>query len=88
MGLIKKDGDTIKGVFISPVYAKIISLSAFQSEEQQDILNATFGISSSRENLDNNLVLHTEFYVCPYDRSEDALFKQAYESAKEDLFIG
>ena len=57
MGLIKKDGYIVKGVKLQPAYAKIIWLEATTNPNGENSLNATFSISTVRENLDNGEVL-------------------------------
>lgn len=87
MGLIKKDGYIVKGVKLQPAYAKIIWLEATTSPNGENNLNATFGISTVRKNLDNGEILSSQNFSCPYDRSQDNLFEQAYEKAKETIFL-
>ena len=86
MGLIKKDGDLVKGVLIKPSYAKITSLHYYSPNMEQSY--AMFGISTTRDNLDNGLFLEERIVRCDFNRTEDNLFNEAYNQAKQTTFIG
>lgn len=86
MGLVKADGDLIKGVLIKPAYAKILSLHYYSPNMERPY--AMFGISTTRENLDNNLFLEQRYVECDFNRAEDNLFTEAYNQAKQSVFIG
>lgn len=91
MGLIKRDGYVFKGVELRPAYAKIVTLEANTNgnqENEENILRVVFGISTLRENLDRGDILTYENFICPFDRSKDELFNQAYTAAKQSLFEG
>lgn len=81
MGLIK-DKTVVKNVEISPAYAKIIRL---YNENGNNVV-AYFGISNSRENLNNNEVLEEIGFNCEIDKSADKIFNEVYTKAKEELF--
>ena len=81
MGLIKNDGYNLKGVTITPAYAKITKLFVDNA-----IARAYFGISNSRENLEANTPIDEIYYECKINRSNDEIFKDIYTNAKEDLF--
>lgn len=86
MGLIKNDGTLVKGVLIKPAYAKITTLQYYSPGMEQSY--AMFGISTTRENLDNNLFLEEKIVDCTFDRAADNLFTEAYNQAKQSIFVG
>jgi hypothetical protein len=85
MGLIKKDGHLIKGVLIQPAYAKVIAIS-YNEEMGEAPAFAMFGISTTRENLNNGLILSTESINFTIDKKADHIFEDAYTQAKETIF--
>lgn len=82
MGLIKQDGYIVNGVLITPAYAKIVRLY----NEKDNNFTAFFGISNSRENIDENKPLEEIIFNCEVDKKEDKIFKEIYTKAKEKLF--
>ena len=83
MGLIKKDGTLVKGVEIKPAYAKLMDFCTLSRKD--NALMVQFGISTTRENLDNKLCLEIVQMEIEYNRGE-SLFNQIYTKAKEDAF--
>ena len=83
MGLIKNDGYNLKGVNITPAYAKITKLFV-----DDTIARAYFGISNSRKNLEANTPIDEIYYECEINRSNDEVFKDVYTKAKQDIFTG
>lgn len=83
MGLIKKDGYNVKGIELSVAYAKINRLYI----ERGNLARTYFGISTSRENInDGNSLVELEF-PCYVDKNEP-IYEQVYVLAKENLFYG
>lgn len=87
MGLINKNGHIVEGVLIQPAYAKLISVTY---DERLGVSHsiATFGISTTRENLDNKLILHNETINFIADKQADHIFNDAYTQAKRSIFLG
>lgn len=83
MGLIKNDGYNLKGVIITPCYAKITKLFV-----DNTIARTYFGISNSRENLEVNTPIDEIYYECEVNRKNDEVFKDVYTKAKQDIFTG
>lgn len=81
MGL-KNDGYNLKGVNITPCYAKITKLFV-----DNTMTRAYFGISNTRENLEANEPIDEIYYECEINRSNDEVFKDVYTKAKQDIFI-
>lgn len=83
MGLIKNDGYKVKGIELPVAYAKINRLYI----ERGNLARTYFGISSSRENInDGNSLIELEF-PCYVDKNEP-IYEQVYVLAKENLFQG
>ena len=82
MGLIKIDGYLVKGVKITPAYSKITRVYM----ENGNTANAYFGLSNTRENLENGEVLDEISFTCEVDKKEDRIFNEIYSKAKEELF--
>lgn len=82
MGLIKNDGYTIKGVKITPAYAKITRVYM----ENGNNANAYFGLSNNRENLNNGDILEEIPFNCEIDKAQDKIFNEIYTKAKEEIF--
>ena len=87
MGLINKNGHLIAGVLIQPAYAKLISVTYDERLGASHSI-ATFGISTTRENLDNKLILHNETINFIADKQADHIFNDAYTQAKRSIFLG
>ena len=85
MGLIKKDGYLIKGVLIQPAYAKVVAINYNETMGSAPAF-AMFGISTTRENLNNGLILSTESINFTIDKKADHVFEDAYNQAKESVF--
>ena len=82
MGLIKNDGFNVKGVQIAPAYAKINRVYL----ENGNNAVAYFGISNSRENLEEGNMLEEINFNCEIDKKQDKIFNEIYVKAKEELF--
>jgi hypothetical protein len=82
MGLIKQDGYIVNGVLITPAYAKITRL---YNQNGNDTV-AYFGISNTRENLEENAPLEEIAFSCEIDKKQDKIFNEVYTKAKEELF--
>lgn len=83
MGLIKKDGYNVKGVELETAYAKINRLYI----EKGNLARTYFGISNSRENInEGNSLIELEF-PCYVDKNQP-IYEQVYVLAKENLFQG
>ena len=81
MGLIKRDGYTIKGVDLIPAYAKIMRIYLGSGGNA----SAVFGISTNRENLNEGKILAELPFDCYIDKSEK-IYSEIYEQSKETLF--
>ena len=82
MGLIKNNGTIIKGVNVTPVYAKITRLYL----ENGNNATAYFGLSNSRENLENEEILDEIQFSCEINKVEDKIFNEVYTKAKAEIF--
>lgn len=83
MGLIKKDGYNVKGIELPEAYAKINRLYI----ERGNLARTYFGISNSRENInEGNSLVELEF-PCYVDKNLP-IYEQVYVLAKENLFQG
>lgn len=82
MGLIKNNGTTIKGVNVTPAYAKITRLYL----ENGNNATAYFGLSNSRENLENEEILDEVQFSCEINKIEDKIFNEVYTKAKAEIF--
>lgn len=82
MGLIKNNGTTIKGVNVTPAYAKITRLYL----ENGNNATAYFGLSNSRENLENGEILDEVQFSCEINKIEDKIFNEVYTKAKAEIF--
>lgn len=82
MGLIKNDGYTIKGVKITPAYAKLTRVYM----ENGNNASAYFGLSNNRENLNNGDMLDEIPFSCEIDKVQDKVFNEIYTKAKAELF--
>lgn len=87
MGLINRNGYTVKGVEIKPAYTKIMNIEIY-TDGNRNTVSTEFGISTTRENLNNNLVLTYVRYECEFDRAKDQIFADVYTKAKADIFKG
>ena len=84
MGLINNNGTTIKGILIKPSYAKITRLYL----ENGNNATAYFGLSNSRENLENEEILDEVQFSCEINKVEDKIFNEVYTKAKSEIFSG
>lgn len=84
MGLVKNDGYTIKGVKITPAYAKLTRVYM----ENGNNASAYFGLSNSRENLNNGDMLDEIHFSCEIDKVQDKVFNEIYTKAKAEIFNG
>ena len=82
MGLIKNNGTIIKGVNVTPVYAKITRLYL----ENGNNATAYFGLSNSRANLENEEILDEIQFSCEINKVEDKIFNEVYTKAKAEIF--
>ena len=82
MGLINNNGTTIKGVNVTPAYAKITRLYL----ENGNNATAYFGLSDSRENLENEEILDEVQFSCEINKIEDKIFNEVYTKAKAEIF--
>ena len=82
MGLINNNGTTIKGVNVTPVYAKITRLYL----ENGNNATAYFGLSNSRKNLENEEILDEVQFSCEINKIEDKIFNEVYTKAKAEIF--
>lgn len=83
MGLIKRDGYNVKGIELPEAYAKINRLYI----ERGNLARTYFGVSNSRENInEGNSLVELEF-SCYVDKNQP-IYEQVYVLAKENLFQG
>lgn len=83
MGLIKRNGYNVKGIELETAYAKINRLYI----ERGNLARTYFGISNSRENInEGNSLVELEF-PCYVDKNQP-IYEQVYVLAKENLFMG
>lgn len=83
MGLIKRNGYEVKGVTIPQAYAKITRLYV----EVGNRARVYFGISSNRENINEDKSLEEIMYECDIDKNQN-VYEQIYVNAKQNIFIG
>lgn len=83
MGLIKKDGYNVKGVELPEAYAKITKIYM----DRGNLARTYFGISSNRENINNNDWLVELEFPCYVDKNLP-IYEQVYVLAKDNLFRG
>lgn len=81
MGLIKRNGYSVKGVEIQPAYAKINRLYI----EHGNKANVYFGISNSRENINEGNSLEEINFECYVDKN-GKIYEQIYEETKKNMF--
>ena len=82
MGLIKRDGYMVKGVDLIPAYAKVMRIY-LGSDGNASVV---FGISTTRDNLNQGEVLSEINYDCAVDK-DAKIYEEIYDQAKQDLFI-
>lgn len=83
MGLIKRNGYNVKGVELETAYAKINRLYI----EKGNLARTYFGISNSRENINEGNSLEEIEFRCYVDKNE-AIYEQIYVEAKKNIFVG
>lgn len=81
MGLIKRDGYIIKGVDLTPAYAKIMRIYLGSCGNA----SAVFGISTTRDNLNQGEVLAEINFDCTVDK-DAKIYEEIYDQAKVDIF--
>lgn len=83
MGLIKKNGYNVKGIELETAYAKINRLYI----ERGNMAVTYFGISNSRENINNGNSLEEIRFECSIDKNEP-IYEQIYVNSKLNIFSG
>lgn len=82
MGLIKRNGYNVKGVELETAYAKINRLYI----ERGNLARTYFGISNSRENINEGNSLEEIEFKCYVDKNEP-IYEQVYVEAKKNIFV-
>lgn len=81
MGLIKRNGYNVKGIELEEAYAKINRLYI----EYGSMAKVYFGISNTRENIDEGNSLKEIQFSCYIDKNAP-IYEQIYVSAKAGIF--